>query len=109
MTTSEKTSCGCGGACGGGGNVVSVEDAMSAVVPETDLDVREIPHESRHARVIGVVTALVPGESVVIAAPHDPKPLLNEIDCDVPGDFRTDYLLAGPVVWRAQITRDTCC
>ncbi len=76
---------------------------------EGDLDVRDIPREFRHDRVIGQVTSLVPGEAVVLAAPHAPVPLLNQIEREVAGDFSFEYLLEGPEVWRVAITRDTCC
>jgi uncharacterized protein (DUF2249 family) len=114
--------CGCGGGgCGGGGGAQTVSaDSLLAGAPsaipslttaplDTDIDVRAIPHEVRHARVIGMVTSLVPGESVVIAAPHDPARLVNEIEAEVAGDFQVDYLQAGPELWRVAVSRVSCC
>lgn len=134
-TTNTSDSCGCGGECGGNaqGTSTAVTDVspggrtelgLSAVgepslVPPADqlapgahaddVDVRQIPREFRHARVIGQVTSLVPGESLVIAAPHAPTPLLNQIEQEVAGEFTFEYLLEGPQVWRVQVNRVTCC
>src|SRR5690554_1914597 len=66
--------------------------ATASAAQPGDLDVREIEPAHRHARVIGQVSALVPGEVVVVAAPHAPERLLVEIDADVPGDFTFEYL-----------------
>lgn len=119
-----QTTGGC--ACGGGG--CGSQEAEPAVdrgdrteltgggAPATasaaqpgDLDVREIEPAHRHARVIGQVSSLVPGEVVVVAAPHAPERLLAEIDVDVAGDFSFEYLQQGPDVWRVAISRLTCC
>ncbi len=108
-TKDQTATCGCGGEGGCGGTAIGVDDLASAQVEATDLDVRAIPHEHRHARVIGAVTSLVPGEALVVAAPHDPVPLLRQIEVEVAGDFSVDYLQSGPVVWRVSIARVTCC
>lgn len=112
--------CACGGGDGGcGGGSAAAEpkvigiDELSSPKPvsaqEGDLDVRSIDHSVRHARVIGVVTSLVPGESMVIAADHAPRGVIREIEMDVTGDFRFEYLAEGPSLWRLQIERVTCC
>lgn len=135
-TTTESGACACGGTCGGGSaeaapatvteinpggrpelgltaagapSEVPARDELAPGAEPGDVDVREIPHEFRHARVIGQVTSLVPGESLVIAAPHAPMPLLNQIEREVTGDFTFEYLLEGPQVWRVQVNRVTCC
>src|SRR5690554_4103242 len=138
-TTNGAGGCGCGadGGCGGGGGAQGATTAVAEVDPggrtelglsaagapspvpspgqlalgaePGDVDVREIPREFRHARVIGQVTSLVPGEALVIAAPHAPTPLLNQIEQEVTGEFTFEYLLEGPQVWRVQVNRVTCC
>lgn len=116
----ETGGCACGGdgGCGGGEaqatqpKVIGVDELMNPApvsAQEGDLDVRTIDHSVRHARVIGVVTSLVPGESMVIAADHAPRGVMREIEMDVPGDFRFEYLSEGPSLWRLQIERVTCC
>lgn len=110
--------CACGGdgGCGDGQaaepKVIGVDELTSpkpVSAQEGDLDVRTIDHSVRHARVIGVVTSLVPGESMVIAADHAPRGVVREIEMDVPGDFTFEYLAEGPSLWRLQIERVTCC
>ncbi|HET9021437.1 MAG TPA: DUF2249 domain-containing protein [Ornithinibacter sp.] len=71
-------------------------------VPE--LDVRAIPHAIRHATVFGALSAIPAGGSLVIVAPHDPKPLLAQI-ADREGPVTVTYLTEGPEAWRLRITR----
>ncbi|WP_061965444.1 DUF2249 domain-containing protein [Demequina aurantiaca] len=124
QATQAGTGCACGGDGGCSGDakatapqVIGIEE-VTAPAPsapaateahEGDLDVRTIDHSARHARVIGVVTSLVPGESMVIAADHAPLGVLREIDAEVQGDFRFEYLAEGPSLWRVQVERVTCC
>ncbi|MDN4481527.1 DUF2249 domain-containing protein [Demequina muriae] len=125
--TAQATEAAEGCACGGGGcgsqqappavdrgertelSTGAASPVSASAAQPRDIDVRAIPHEHRHARVIGQVTSLVPGEVVVIAAPHAPERLLAEIDADVSGDFAFEYLQRGPEVWRVAISRLTCC
>ena len=86
-TATAAGSCGCGEAAG---------DA-----PE--LDVRVIPHAIRHASVFGAWSAIPQGGSLVLVAPHDPKPLLAQL-ADL-GPITVTYLDEGPDSWRLQITR----
>ncbi|MEU8623023.1 DUF2249 domain-containing protein, partial [Streptomyces sp. NPDC048623] len=69
---------GCGGACGCGGS-------DETDVPE--LDVREVPHSLRHATVFGAIAAVPSGRAMVLVAPHDPLPLLGQIEDRHPGAF----------------------
>lgn len=81
------------GACACGGT--------SGDVPE--LDVRVIPHAIRHATVFGAWSAIPAGGSLVIVAPHDPKPLLAQL-ADL-GPLTVSYLDEGPDAWRLKLTR----
>ena len=81
------------GACGCG--------ETSTAAPE--LDVRTIPHSIRHATVFGAWSAIPAGGSLVIVAPHDPKPLLNQLA--ERGPLSVTYLDEGPDAWRLQLTR----
>lgn len=120
QSAQDSGGCACGGDGGcGGGEAAAAEprvigiDELTSPTPvsarDGDLDVRTIDHSVRHARVVGAVTSLVPGESVVIAADHAPRGVIREIEVDVPGDFRFEYLAEGPSLWRLQIERVTCC
>ncbi|MEU1302684.1 DUF2249 domain-containing protein [Streptomyces shenzhenensis] len=86
---------GCGGACGCG-------SADEAEVPE--LDVRDVPHSLRHATVFGAIAAVPSGRAMILVAPHDPLPLLGQIEDRHPGAFAVDYLQRGPEAWRLLLT-----
>ena len=70
-----------------------------------ELDVRGIPHAIRHATVFGAFDAIPPGSSLVLIAPHDPLPLLRQLDRRSPGQLDVTYLERGPVRWRLDIAR----
>ncbi|MET7986786.1 DUF2249 domain-containing protein [Streptomyces sp. NPDC005281] len=86
---------GCGGVCGCGG-------AEEAAEPE--LDVREVPHALRHATVFGALDAVPAGTAMVLIAPHDPLPLLAQIEQRNPGIFSVEYLERGPEAWRLRLS-----
>ncbi|MFR0354257.1 DUF2249 domain-containing protein [Streptomyces sediminimaris] len=86
---------GCGGGCGCGG-------AEEAEVPE--LDVRNVPHALRHATVFGALGAVPAGDAMVLVAPHDPLPLLAQIEQREPGRFAVEYLQRGPEAWRLRLS-----
>ena len=67
------------------------------------LDVRTIPHAIRHASVFGAFDAIPAGESLVLVAPHNPVPLLNQLA--ERAEIDVDYLVQGPDEWRLRITR----
>ncbi len=69
------------------------------------LDVREIPHVIRHATVFGALGAVPRGGSLVLVAPHDPKPLLAQIRDREDDSVEVTYLESGPEAWRLQLTR----
>ena len=70
------------------------------------LDVRAIPHAIRHATVFGALDSLAPGGGLVLVAPHDPLPLLSQIEERTPGQFSVRYLESGPEAWQLVLTRD---
>jgi len=70
-----------------------------------ELDVRTLPHGARHEIIFGKLHALAPGERLVIVNDHDPKPLRYQLDAAWPGTFDWSYVVAGPQVWRIEITR----
>ncbi|MFF1272748.1 DUF2249 domain-containing protein [Streptomyces marokkonensis] len=93
--TEESAGGGCGGTCGCGGS----DDAD---VPE--LDVREVPHALRHATVFGALGAVPAGRAMLLVAPHDPLPLLRQIEDRHPGVFSVEYQQRGPEAWRLLLT-----
>nr|WP_235535507.1 DUF2249 domain-containing protein [Oerskovia sp. Root918] len=84
-------SCGCGGH----------DDAGNLPV----LDARAVPHAIRHATIFGALEGVAPGSGMVLLAPHDPLPLLAQVDARWPGTFTVDYLERGPETWALAFTR----
>jgi len=89
---------GCGGECGCGGQ------DPSGVLPE--LDARAVPHAIRHATIFGALDSVGAGSGMVLVAPHDPLPLLAQLEQRSPGLFTVDYLERGPESWRVRFVRD---
>ena len=83
----------------GGCNCGEVDEAM----PE--LDARLVPHAIRHATIFGALDAVAPGRGMVLVAPHDPLPLLAQIEQRAPGAYEVSYLERGPEAWRLQFVR----
>jgi len=77
------------------------EDA--AALPE--LDARAIPHAIRHATIFGALDGVPPGRGLVLVAPHDPLPLLAQLEQRAPGAFAIEYLQRGPEAWRLSMVR----
>jgi uncharacterized protein (DUF2249 family) len=90
---------GCGSACGGGGGGDLAEAAPV-------LDVRTVPHDIRHATVFGAVGAIAVGGSLILVAPHDPVPLLGQLEDREPGVIAVQYEQRGPQVWQLRLTRE---
>lgn len=88
---------GCGGECGCG------EQDPAGVLPV--LDAREVPHAIRHATIFGALDSVGPGGGLVLVAPHDPLPLLMQVEQRSPGLFTVDYLERGPEAWRISFVR----
>ena len=71
---------------GCGGHSCSCGEAAGPGYPE--LDARSVPHAIRHATIFGALSSVVPGEGLLLVAPHDPLPLLDQIDQTLAGDLR---------------------
>jgi uncharacterized protein (DUF2249 family) len=70
-----------------------------------ELDARTIPHAIRHATIFGALESIQPGAGLVLVAPHDPLPLLTQVEQRWPGAFAVDYLERGPEAWRLDFLR----
>ena len=112
--------CGCGGGgcgCGGGGcgcgdghdvsDTAAYDDVPgeASVANRPVLDARQVPHHIRHATVFGALDAVRPGAGLELIAPHDPLPLLAQIEQRDPGAFEITYLERGPEAWRIALDR----
>ena len=89
--------------CGGGGHACACGEEEGSAYPE--LDARSIPHAIRHATVLGALDTIRAGGGLVLLAPHDPLPLLAQIDRREPGAFAVEYLQRGPETWRLRLVR----
>ncbi|WP_163544067.1 DUF2249 domain-containing protein [Occultella kanbiaonis] len=74
--------------------------------PEPELDARAVPHAIRHATIFGALDAVRPGASMILVAPHDPLPLLAQLEQRRPGVFEVTYVERGPQAWRLRFTRN---
>lgn len=72
-----------------------------------ELDARVIPHAIRHASVFGALDSLGTGAGLVLVAPHDPKPLLAQMEQRWPGTFSVEYVERGPEAWRLRLVRQS--
>ncbi|GAB1692197.1 DUF2249 domain-containing protein [Krasilnikovia sp. M28-CT-15] len=97
---------GCGGACGCGGDAADAAQATAAVLTiDPRLDVRDLPHGERHARVLAELDTLPAHGALVLVAPHAPRPLLAEIDARYGGQMAAEWLQDGPDVWQIRLRR----
>jgi uncharacterized protein (DUF2249 family) len=87
----------------GGGHKCNCGEKDGDGYPE--LDARAVPHAIRHATIFGALDAVHPGNGMVLVAPHDPLPLLSQIEQRAPGTFEVSYLERGPEAWRLAFVR----
>ena len=76
--TEKKPAGGCGCGCG-----------HEAATPE--LDARTIPHAIRHGAILGALGQVRPGEAMVLIAPHDPLPLLAQVEAQFGDSVEIGY------------------
>ena len=69
------------------------------------LDARSIPHAIRHAAIFGALDSLTPGAAIELISPHEPLPLLAQIDNRYQQGFDISYLERGPEQWRLRMAR----
>ncbi|MDP3892394.1 DUF2249 domain-containing protein [Nocardioides sp.] len=89
--------------CGSTGHTCGCAETDGPASPE--LDAREIPHAIRHATIFGALDGVQPGAGLVLIAPHDPLPLLAQLEQRAPEAFAVDYLERGPETWRLSLMR----
>ncbi len=70
-----------------------------------ELDARAIPHAIRHATIFGALDSIGAGSGLVLVAPHDPLPLLAQVQDRYDGAFEVSYLERGPEAWRLAFVR----
>lgn len=87
----------------GGGHSCSCGEVDGPDYPE--LDARSVPHAIRHATIFGALDSVQSGSGMILVAPHDPLPLLAQLEQRSPGIFQIDYLEQGPEAWRLSFVR----
>lgn len=68
------------------------------------LDACVIPHALRHGAIHGALGTRRVGQAMILVAPHNPLPLLAEIDRR-PEQFEREYVKEGPDNWHIKFTR----
>ncbi|HYF62920.1 MAG TPA: DUF542 domain-containing protein [Herpetosiphonaceae bacterium] len=76
---------------------------MSAVLPPTELDGRELVPRGRHQLIFRLLDRLEPGASLRLINDHDPIPLYSQLEATRPGRFGWEYREQGPLVWSVDI------
>ena len=94
-----------GSEAGHGGHSCTCGEEDVAGYPE--LDARFVPHAIRHATIFGALDGIQPGGGMILVAPHDPLPLLAQVEQRAPGAFQVEYLERGPEAWRIAFVRRT--
>jgi uncharacterized protein (DUF2249 family) len=69
------------------------------------LDARTIPHAIRHGAIFGALDSLGAGQSMVLVAPHDPLPLLDQARQRYSDELTVEYVQSGPDAWHLRMTR----
>lgn len=88
---------------GVGGHTCGCHDEEDGGFPE--LDARAVPHAIRHATIFGALDGVAEGAGLVLVAPHDPLPLLAQIEQRWPDTFDVSYRERGPEAWRLLLLR----
>ncbi len=86
-----------------GGHACDCHDDEDGGFPE--LDARAVPHAIRHATIFGALDGVAAGDGLVLVAPHDPLPLLAQIEQRWPATFEVSYRERGPEAWRLLFLR----
>lgn len=69
------------------------------------LDARTIPHAIRHGAIIGAFSSVQPGAAMALIAPHDPIPLLNQLQALFGEQIDISYLERGPEAWTLKFAK----
>ncbi|KAB1502454.1 DUF2249 domain-containing protein [Corynebacterium sp. 320] len=68
------------------------------------LNASAIPHALRHGAIHGALGTRQVGEAMILIAPHNPVPLLREVEAR-PETFDLEYIQEGPEDWHIKFTR----
>lgn len=83
-------------------NLPLIDASKGAEIPT--LNASEIPHAVRHGAIHGALGTLNVGEAMILIAPHDPLPLLKEVE-NREERFDVEYLKKEPEEVHIKFTR----
>ena len=83
-------------------NLPLIDASKGAEIPT--LNASEIPHAVRHGAIHGALGTLNMGEAMILIAPHDPLPLLKEVE-NRAERFALEYLKKEPEEVHIKFTR----
>ena len=69
------------------------------------LDVRTLPHATRHQTILATLERLEVGQALTITNDHDPAPLGYQLRALYGDQYGWEYVERGPEVWRVEIRR----
>lgn len=69
------------------------------------LQAMDLPHEIRHAAILGALASVQEGRGLILCADHNPRPLLKQVRDAFPDVFTVEYLEEGPDQWAVQFSR----
>lgn len=72
---------------------------------DVELDVRSIPHASRHSTIFALLEKLTEGQALVITNDHDPAPLGYQLRALHGEKYGWEYRESGPTLWQVAIRR----
>ena len=78
---------------------------MTHPATATQVDVRTFARHQRHPLIFSAFSSLGTGQAMELVDDHDPKPLHDRFQAEMPGKFSWDYLEQGPDTWRVAITK----
>lgn len=78
---------------------------MSLAAASATLDVRTLAPRDRHATIFAAFRDLAAGSAIEIVNDHDPKPLYDQFQAELPDSFAWAYVESGPEVWRVNIRK----
>lgn len=70
-----------------------------------ELDARALPPAIRHGAILGALSSLAPGGSMVLIAPHDPLPLLAQVQEAFGDQIEYNYGDRAPEAVRVRFTK----
>lgn len=79
---------------------------------ELEFNVINISCDRKHDLIFKQYDSLKVGDSFILVNDHDPKPLLNLFEEKKPTEFKYEYLVRGPDIWKLRFTKkmkESCC